>query len=309
MFTQKQTQATITFSEDRIDIWAQAFLTDRTAAGLSKYTIRFYAQQLGLFLKWTDGRLISRIGQLSPASLREYIVWLMESHNPGGQHAAFRALRAFLRWYWDECEPEGRNPIERLKAPKVNLEPLSPANLDDVQRMLKTCDKNFTGERDRAIMQTLLDTGLRAAELLAMDCDDLNPVTGEIIVRCGKGGKSRTVYLGQTARRQVRKYLKTRTDHNPALWVTDDGNQLSYGGLRSMITRRAALANVDVPELHSFRRAFALAMLRSGTDVFTLQKLLVHSDLQVLRRYLAQTDDDLKAAHALGSPADKLNTK
>jgi len=60
----------------------------------------------------------------------------------------------------------------------------------------------------------------------------------------------------------------------------------------------------DIPTPHDFRRAFALIMLRNGVDIFALQKLMGHSDLQVLRRYLAQTDQDIQTAHMRGSPVD-----
>jgi integrase/recombinase XerD len=67
-------------------------------------------------------------------------------------------------------------------------------------------------------------------------------------------------------------------------------------------TKRAKLTNK--PKLHGFRRAFALNMLRSGVDIFALQRLMGHADLQVLRRYLAQNDEDNQLAHMRGGPVD-----
>jgi site-specific recombinase XerD len=72
-------------------------------------------------------------------------------------------------------------------------------------------------------------------------------------------------------------------------WLTDEGERLTYWGLNEVIRRRAKAAKVQKPGLHDFRRAFALNFLRNGGDIFTLQRLLGHADLQVLRRYLAQT--------------------
>jgi site-specific recombinase XerD len=71
-----------------------------------------------------------------------------------------------------------------------------------------------------------------------------------------------------------------------------------------VLIRHAKLAGVDIPSPHDFRRAFAINMLRAGVDVFSLQKLMGHADLQVLRRYLAQTTDDIAKAHRIGSPVD-----
>jgi integrase/recombinase XerD len=80
---------------------------------------------------------------------------------------------------------------------------------------------------------------------------------------------------------------------------------MTYSGLRGIIRRRAHDAGLKAePSLHDFRRAFAINMLRSGVDVFALQKLMGHADLQVLRRYLAQTNQDIQAAHMRGSPVD-----
>lgn len=75
-------------------------------------------------------------------------------------------------------------------------------------------------------------------------------------------------------------------------------------GLRSMIKRRAYEVGIAAPSIHSFRRAFALEMLRGGADLLTLQRLLGHADLTVLRRYVKQNSDDLRAVHAAHSPAD-----
>ena len=88
------------------------------------------------------------------------------------------------------------------------------------------------------------------------------------------------------------------------LWVSVQGNRLTYWGLRQVIRRRAEKAGVPAPSLHSFRRAFALLCLRNGADVYSLQKLMGHSDLSVLRRYLKQTEDDLRATHEKHGPVD-----
>ena len=73
-----------------------------------------------------------------------------------------------------------------------------------------------------------------------------------------------------------------------------------------MVNRRAKLAGIEPLSLHGFRRAFALEMLRAGADVFAIQLLMGHGDLQVLRRYLRQVDDDLRAAHMKGSPVEQM---
>ena len=150
----------------------------------------------------------------------------------------------------------------------------------------------------------LLDTGARAREVTQINVQDVDLVSGAITITRGKGSKPRTVFLGKASRKALRAYLRQRKDHHPALWVNDDGDRLEYGGLRAILRRRAKQAGVDAPSLHAFRRAFAINMLRAGVDVFSLQKLMGHADLQVLRRYLAQSTEDIARAHRTGSPVD-----
>src|SRR4030065_1821145 len=69
-------------------------------------------------------------------------------------------------------------------------------------------------------------------------------------------------------------------DNSPALWVSQNGESISYWGLNEIIERRARKAGVHKPELHAFRRAFDLECLRAGVDLFSLQKLMGHADLQ-----------------------------
>jgi len=190
----------------------------------------------------------------------------------------------------------------------VPIEPLEPVSLDTVALMLKHCKANtFTGDRDKAILLFLLDTGVRASELLSLNITDINQTTGEVLVRQGKGNKPRYVYIGKHSKRVLRKYLRNRNDNNPALWVTHpyvESGRLTYSGLRSLIKRRAKQAGIEAPALHDFRRAFALNFLRNGGDIYSLQNLMGHADLRVLRRYLAQTTEDLQVAHRNFSPVD-----
>lgn len=79
---------------------------------------------------------------------------------------------------------------------------------------------------------------------------------------------------------------------------------MTYWGLNEIIRRRANEAGIEKPHLHDFRRAFGLKFLRNGGDIYSLQKLMGHTDLQVLRRYLAQTNEDLMIAHCNFSPVD-----
>jgi integrase/recombinase XerD len=288
--------------DDYLLTWIEAFLVDRKSRNAAAGTLYFYSEKLEVFARYCDTQAITRIIQLTPDTLRRFILHLQESHNGGGVHAFYRALRAFLLWWEEEVEPEGwKNPIRKVKAPKVEQEAIEPVAIDTVQKLIDTCKGNAgTGLRDKALLLFLLDSGARAAEALALNVDDVDLITGAALIRQGKGRKPRTVFLEQKARRALRAYLRTRG--TGALWQTDDGGRLTYWGLNSIITRRAAAAGVDKPELHDFRRAFAINFLRNGGDIFALQELMGHTSLAVLKRYLKLTQDDLRAAHIKASP-------
>ncbi|MCX6082864.1 MAG: site-specific integrase [Chloroflexi bacterium] len=92
------------------------------------------------------------------------------------------------------------------------------------------------------------------------------------------------------------------------MWrVSKNASRLTYAGLNQILERCTKKARLEgKPTLHIFRRAFAITMLRNGVNIFALQKLMGHSDLTVLRRYLAQTEAANKATHMLGSPVDRF---
>ena len=270
---------------DYISATAESFLIDRQVRELSRHTLKFYRD-----------------------FLRRYFLAFGEKHNPGGVHGAYRTLRAFFQWLMKEevMASDWKNPILKVKAPKVVLDPLEPISIQDVRALSNTCQRgDLIGERDQALFLFLLDTGARAREACNMNIKDVDLNTGAVMIRYGKGGKSRMVFIGRTTRRAMRGYLRQRHDSSPALFVSKDEERLTYDGLRQLLERRAKRAKLgNKPKLHGFRRAFALNMLRSGVDIFVLQRLMGHSDLQVLRRYLAQNDEDNQLAHMRGSPVD-----
>ncbi len=294
--------------QDYLEVLIESFLIDRKSQGLSPNTIDFYAKKLKYFLKYCEGQALTQVSQLTTDMIRRYVLGLSETHNPGGVHACFRPLRTMLYWVEEEeIMPDGwKNPIRRVKAPKLPIEPIEPIQIEDLQLLLNTCKHNFSGIRDKAMMLGLLDTGARALEFLDLNLEDVELASGSVMIRKGKGRKPRLVFFGRKTIRAIRAYLRSRRDNNPALWVSIYGDRMTYNALRCLLRRRGELMDLkDTPTPHDFRRAFALIMLRNGVDIFALQRLMGHSDLQVLRRYLAQTDEDVHTAHMRGSPVDK----
>ncbi len=286
------------------------FLLDARAAGRAAGTLRFYRQKLDPFLAFLAAQDVTTPEQITPAILRAFLVHLQSNHTSGGVHAYWRAVRAFVRFLVRE-DAISHNPLLRVRPPELTQPLLDPVDPATVEALLAVCDATQLGRRDAAIFLTLFDTGLRAGELVALLVGDVDQTDGAITVRKGKGGKGRVVFIGPRTRRALRAYLRSRPDHagmqdNAPLFATRHGVTLTYDGLRGVVTRRAKQAGIAAPTLHSFRRAFALAMLRNGADVVSLSRLMGHGSLPVIQRYLKQLKDDLGAVHRRYGPVDSL---
>ena len=214
----------------------------------------------------------------------------------------------FLRWFWDEVEPEYKNPIDRVKAPKVVNEPLDPIPISNVKKLIETCTKkDFYDIRDAALFSFLLDTGARATETISIDLRDVDLRLGSVLLRETKNGEYRTCFVGKKNRKAIRSYLKYRGDNfddESPLWAKVTGEPLTYWGLNEILKRRALLARIPKPGLHDFRRAFVTNAVRSGMDIESLRKLVGHKSYQVIRRYLKLNTDDIRSAHYKASPVD-----
>lgn len=286
----------------------EAFLVDKRSQNISSGTMSFYKKKLKGFVEYCEARAIKRVTQITPNDIRQFMFYLEDKgHNPGGCHAFYRTIKTFLNWWEMEIEDDSwKNPIKKTKPPKLSIEPLDPLRIEVAQAMLKTCKKgSFYGDRDTCIILMLMDTGLRASELLSINVDDINLLIGSILVTNTKGRKFRTVFFGKRTRRALRAWLRHRIIKGP-LFCQSNGQRLDYSGLRQIICRRSIKAHVPIPSIHSFRRFFALEMLRNGADIMSLQTLMGHSDLQVLRRYIKQNNIDIQRAHAHAGPVDNI---
>jgi site-specific recombinase XerD len=297
-----------------IDRDFQDFWIDRQARNLTRQTLNWYAHSLNKWRAFLNEDQIERTEDVTPASLRRFLVWLADrGHNAGGVVHVYGAAKAYLHWYATEYAPAGwQNPLERVKPPKRPDAVLEPLALTHFEDMLQTCKrKTRLGDRDRALLLTLLDSGLRHAELTDLRVGDVDLQTGAILVRMGKGRKWRTVFVGASTRRALVTYLHRREEINPAsaLWLTRAGTPLTRAGIYQIVIRRAKMAGVPVPGMHDFRRAFAINFLRNGGDVATLQRLLGHTDLRVINRYLKLLDDDLHRAHEQYSPVEGMKRR
>lgn len=306
MYTTQRTTSNF-LQQDYLLIWIEAFSKDRRARNLSKRTIQFYDEKLKAFTGFCEAQAITQVSQITPVAIREFLVLLEgKGNNPGGIHAFYRSLKAFMNWYWSEAEPDFPNPMLKVKAPRVPEKQLDAADHQDVLSMMETCENTLVGKRDKAIMLFLLDSGVRAKELLGIRMEDVDILSGEVHIKQTKGGVPRNVYLGATSLRALRRYLKIRKDNCPELWIKNDSQPLHFWGLVEIMRRRAEIAHVPQPSLHSFRRWWAVSFLRSGGTVFALQKAGGWKSFVAMRPYLKLMDSDIQKAMQDHSPVDNL---
>jgi site-specific recombinase XerD len=286
------------------------FLTDFASRQLSKHTLRYYTVELGLFKQWLNTQGVIQLTELTPGTIRLYLLDLSARRNPGGQHAAYRAIRTLLRWTWDELELETRNPIARVWPPKVVNNPLPGVDLATIRALIASTASGQNAARDKALFLFLADSGLRASELCALDVEDVDLLSGTVIVRSGKGGKRRVTDIGKLTRRELRRYLRTRPQSSARrvpLFATDENTRLTYSGLRQIVRWRALAAHIPEPGLHGFRHFAALAWLRAGRSLVSVSRRLGHAGLEITRRYLALIDEDFRdEAERKGAPSDFL---
>jgi len=283
------------------------FYVDLEAANRTPRTIAYYRQKLPPFLDWLQSQGVRQSPEITPTHIRIYLGELAKSHTPGGVHAYYRAVRAFLRWLAREGVLSA-DPTRNVRPPRVDLEPLEPVSIETVKRMLAGCGQDETGLRDHSLLLALLDTGMRAGEVVAANIGDLDLAEGTLLIRRSKSRKARVVFLGRKSRRALAAYLRKRGDAGPGepVWATAAHGRLTYAGLRSIVERRAQAAGVKAPSLHSFRRAAAILMLRGGADPVSVSRILGHGSLAVTLRYLKQERADLAAAHGKAGPVDRL---
>ncbi len=199
--------------------------------------------------------------------------------------------------------------LGKLKTPKVIIRPFEE---DELKRLLAQPDRSsFVGYRDYTIMLILLDTGVRLSELINMKMADVDLQGGKIVV-WGKGSKERAVIFQATTRRFLQRYIRLRGSVNhDYLWITDLGEDLKHRTLQErlkMYGNQAGLINVRVSP-HTFRHTCAKLYIMKGGDILSLQKLLGHSSLEMVRHYVELWGSDLQQMHKKFSPVEGLFNK
>lgn len=296
-------------TQDAFDLAVELFLAAKTAERCAVWTLRAYRRAVTRFVTWARGQGIAGPRDVTPAHVRAYFVHLADlGLKSSSIHDYARPLKTWLRFLFAE-NVLPTDPMQRVKLPRQDDTILPAFTADDMRKLLDACKEGKDPERDTALILTLLDSGVRAAELCALTVGDVDAKTGAITVRHGKGGKDRVVYIGARAQRAWLKYLLTRghtAPTDPMFPSLNTGVKLTPNGLRQFCARLGERAEVANCHPHTFRRTFAIESLRAGMNLFALQRLMGHSDLSILRKYLALVEHDLQAAHKAHGAVDRL---
>lgn len=228
----------------------------------------------------------------------------LSSHTTQGH---VRALKAFASWLCEEGYTE-TNVLQRYRLPKARRVEPEWLREDEIERLLRVFDrKTAMGARDYAIVLTLLDTGLRCAELCNLTLANADLDIGQLKV-LGKGNKERMVPVGVRAVRALRRY---RDHFRPPIevahfFLTIDGKPLTVRAVQLLIRRAKKKAGIPRLHVHLLRHTFAIHYLMAGGDVFSLQRILGHSSLEVTRMYVNMVASQVKERHRLFSPMDNM---
>lgn len=309
----------------RLSSAMEGFLLAKAAEGRSHKTLADYRYCLRIFATWLAANDYGDppAGDLTPDDLRRFFAELRQ-RTPTLSAKTIRNIYITLSSLWSWLGQEAGLPhiVRPVKVATPHPPALRLPTQEEVVRLLKACDyasesrpgnrrafrtRRPTALRDRCIIMTLLDTGLRAAELCALRLDDLDVKSGVMLVRHGKGDKARIVYAGKATRRVLWRYLAgERKDARPSdpLFVTRDGRPLTPSHLSHLVMHLGRRAGVRVWP-HLLRHVFATEFLRAGGSTLALRRLLGHASDALLARYAEIADCDLQEACDRASPADR----
>ena len=289
----------------------RGFLLDLSASGRSSKTTFIYGDSVKRLSAFARSLGFPPLATMGKDDVRHWLASLHQKGNkPGAVHVRYRSVNRFFKWCLKEGERQD-NPMDYIDPPTIPqvIQPFYQPH--DVEAVLKAIGRKSTyALRDTAVVLTLFDSGVRAAELCGMKVEDLDWRDLSIRVT-GKAGKERNVGIGHKTAQAIERYLRRRQSQNPYLWLTT-GNRgpFSTNGLRMMLERHFETAGVSFRGAHAFRRGFAMSFLAAGGQENDLKELGGWSSYQMVSRYArGNAGERAVKAHKAVSPGDRLNTR
>ena len=282
-----EAMATVDAMSDSTDL-LKIYLDAKEIEGRSKKTIERYRY------------IITRAMTSIRAPLRKVTVYhlrsyLMDMRNKGTADSTVEGTReilcAFFGWLHKEGLIDG-NPCANLSPVKCAKVVRLPYSDVEVEKLKEACKS----VRDRAIISFLLSTGCRISEMCELNRDDIDFANAECIVH-GKGNKERTVYLTPVAMLNLKRYLSTRSDVLPALFIGQRKNQITPCGVRAMLNVIEKRSGVENVHPHRFRRTLATNLIARGMPIQEVAAILGHDKIDTTMRYVYIDRRSLKTAY------------
>ena len=269
----------------------------------SEHTRRNYHDDLARFVQFLGRRSLRDV---TPLDVRRFLA--EQSTKAYATRTIARRLscvRSFFRFLCRDGVLK-QNPAAVVPSPR--LERRLPTFLDETQilRLLEVPDvSRWQGARDQAILETLYSTGMRVSELTGLNLEDVEEISGTVIVR-GKGKKERLCPIGKTALAAVQRYLARRPKRLKvpyAMFVSQKLTRLTVRQVDRLLQRYAKQAQLPVViSPHSLRHTFATHLLDRGADLRSVQELLGHQSLSTTQLYTHVTPQRLKKVYDQAHP-------
>ncbi len=283
--------------------------------GVSNKTQETYTRFLQNFIRWTEKNNLEKLKphELTDEHIWKYRVYLSKRVNQkkepikkSTRNYYLIALRALLNYFADR--DISSLPAEKVKLTKEDKErTVKFLDLNQIERLLLSPDTSTrVGLRDRAILETLFSTGLRVAELVDLNREQVKIVNDNEILEVsivGKGGHPRTVYFSERTLKALYKYLKSRKDKEKALFVRYKGpkgssRRLTPRSVESVVKKYAKITGIPVMTTpHTLRHSYATDLLAQGVDLRMIQEFLGHRNIATTQIYTHITSQKLRDVH------------
>jgi len=284
--------------------------------GLSDNTQKNYSRYLNKFVGWLKAQNKENMlpHDLTPEDVWNYRLFLARFKDQRDvpltkltQNYYLIALRSLLNFFTDKDIIS--LPSNKIQLPKdaKKEKTIKFLTLDQIEKLLLAPNVlKVDGLRDRAILESLFSTGLRIAELTALNREQFKALSDKKDLELGiigKGKHPRTVYFSERALDWVKKYLKTRDDDDKALFIHYRAKTASEGRLTSrsierMVKKYATLGNIPFfTTPHTLRHSYATDLLGQGVDLRTIQEFLGHKNIATTQIYTHVTNKRLRDVH------------
>ena len=273
------------------DEYLDMFLTAKRIEGCSERTLEYYRSTIKMMLD----KIKTPVRQMTTEMLRDYLSQYQEINNCGRVTIdnIRRNLSSFFSWLEEE-DHILKSPIRRIhkiKTKKVVKEIISDENMEILR---DGCNEI----RDLAMIDLLASTGIRVGELVNLNIADLNFEERECIVY-GKGDKERKVYFDARTKLHIQKYMETRNDDNPALFVSLNApyQRLQISGVEIRLRELGRQYEICNVHPHKFRRTMATRAIDKGMPIEQVQKLLGHQQIDTTMQYAMVNQSNVKSSH------------